>query len=75
LTEVRSGVVGDCRVIADRRAAIEYALAQAVPADSILIAGKGHEDYQEIDGVRLPFSDAEVVQQWLVVHAAQRVTP
>lgn len=75
LTEIRSGVVGDCHVIADRRAAIEYALAQAVPADSILIAGKGHEDYQEIDGVRLPFSDAEVVQQWLVAHGAQRVVP
>lgn len=75
LAAIRSGVVGECIVIADRRAAIEYALAHAVPTDSILIAGKGHEDYQEIGGVRLPFNDAEVVRQWLVEHTAQRVAP
>jgi UDP-N-acetylmuramoyl-L-alanyl-D-glutamate--2,6-diaminopimelate ligase len=47
------------RAIVDRRAAIAEALAQAGPADVVLLAGKGHEDYQEVRGERLPFSDAE----------------
>ncbi len=45
------------KVELDRRAAIEYALAEAAPEDLVLIAGKGHEDYQEQGGQRLPFSD------------------
>jgi UDP-N-acetylmuramoyl-L-alanyl-D-glutamate--2,6-diaminopimelate ligase len=44
----------------DRRLAILETLAAAAPADVVLIAGKGHEDYQEIHGVRHPFSDAVV---------------
>ncbi len=47
------------RRLSDRRAAIALALAEAVPADVILIAGKGHEDYQEVAGQRQPFSDIE----------------
>mgnify|MGYP002379178563 CR=1 FL=1 len=43
----------------DRRLAIAHAVSQAGPADVVLIAGKGHEDYQDIGGRRLPFSDAE----------------
>jgi UDP-N-acetylmuramoyl-L-alanyl-D-glutamate--2,6-diaminopimelate ligase len=42
----------------DRRLAIHRAVAAAQPNDVILVAGKGHEDYQEIDGVKHPFSDA-----------------
>lgn len=42
---------------ADRAAAIAYALAEAGPKDVVLIAGKGHEDYQETEGVKRPFSD------------------
>ena len=41
----------------DRAAAIALAIAEAAPADVVLIAGKGHEDTQETAGVRLPFSD------------------
>ena len=44
----------------DRAAAIRQALCEARPEDLVLIAGKGHEAYQEIAGRRLPFSDAEV---------------
>jgi len=44
--------------IDDRRRAILQAIAQADARDVLLIAGKGHEDYQEIDGVKQPFSDA-----------------
>jgi len=45
--------------IVDRRAAIAQVLAGAGADDVVLIAGKGHEDYQEIMGVRQPFSDVE----------------
>uniref|UniRef100_UPI001840F412 Mur ligase family protein n=1 Tax=Methylibium sp. TaxID=2067992 RepID=UPI001840F412 len=44
-------------VIEDRRSAIAQAIAGAAPRDLVLIAGKGHEDYQETGGVRQPFSD------------------
>ena len=42
----------------DRARAIAWTVAQAQPADLILIAGKGHETYQEVRGERHPFSDA-----------------
>ncbi|HWH83543.1 MAG TPA: UDP-N-acetylmuramoyl-L-alanyl-D-glutamate--2,6-diaminopimelate ligase [Burkholderiaceae bacterium] len=45
------------RVIEDRRAAIAHAVRRADARDVVLIAGKGHEDYQEIAGVKHPFSD------------------
>jgi MurE/MurF fusion protein len=51
----------------DRRQAIEVALRSAVPSDVVLIAGKGHEDYQEIGGQRLPFSDVATVTEALKV--------
>jgi len=44
----------------DRAAAIAGAVREAVPGDVVLIAGKGHENYQERNGVREPFSDAAV---------------
>ena len=44
-------------VVEDRRAAIAQAVASADAQDVILIAGKGHEDYQEIAGVKHAFSD------------------
>ena len=45
--------------VPDRRTAIERACFLAGPKDMVLIAGKGHENYQEIEGVKFPFSDAE----------------
>ncbi len=51
------------RIIPDRRAAIETAISQAVRNEIILIAGKGHEDYQEFAHRREPFSDREVVEK------------
>ena len=47
--------------IIDRREAIKTAYALAQPNDVVLIAGKGHEDYQEIKGVRHHFDDMEEV--------------
>ncbi len=49
--------------IPDRRAAIQYSIHQAQPGDMIAVIGKGHEDYQEIDGVRYPFLDRSVVAE------------
>ncbi|MBL8383681.1 MAG: UDP-N-acetylmuramoyl-L-alanyl-D-glutamate--2,6-diaminopimelate ligase [Burkholderiales bacterium] len=50
------------RMIADRGAAIGLAITEAAPADVVLIAGKGHEAYQEAGGRRTPFSDQEVAR-------------
>lgn len=49
--------------IPDRREAIYYSLSHAQPGDMIAIIGKGHEDYQEINGVRTHFLDREVVEE------------
>jgi UDP-N-acetylmuramoyl-L-alanyl-D-glutamate--2,6-diaminopimelate ligase len=47
----------------NRRNAIQYALEHSEPGDTILIAGKGHEDYQEINGTKYPFDDRKVVEE------------
>lgn len=52
-------------VIEDRRQAIKAACQEAKEGDIILIAGKGHENYQEIKGVRTHFNDMEEVQTFL----------
>jgi UDP-N-acetylmuramoyl-L-alanyl-D-glutamate--2,6-diaminopimelate ligase len=49
----------------DRAAAIARAIGDAGPDDIVLVAGKGHEDYQEIAGLRHPFSDREIVTRLL----------
>jgi UDP-N-acetylmuramoyl-L-alanyl-D-glutamate--2,6-diaminopimelate ligase len=50
--------------IADRKDAIFYALDIAAEKDIVMIAGKGHEDYQEFADYRIHFSDQEVVKEW-----------
>ncbi|MBK9654603.1 MAG: UDP-N-acetylmuramoyl-L-alanyl-D-glutamate--2,6-diaminopimelate ligase [Rhodanobacteraceae bacterium] len=54
----------------DRRSAIELALAAASSGDIVLIAGKGHEPYQEVGGRQLPFDDRVVAEQCLLRRAA-----
>ena len=49
--------------IPDRREAIAYSITHAEPGDMIAVIGKGHEDYQEIEGVRHPFLDRAVVEE------------
>jgi UDP-N-acetylmuramoyl-L-alanyl-D-glutamate--2,6-diaminopimelate ligase len=51
--------------ITDRKEAIKTATMLAQPGDVILIAGKGHEKYQEINGVKHPFDDLEILKQYL----------
>ncbi len=56
------GGSAEVRETGDRRAAIVHAIALAGPGDVVLVAGKGHETGQEIDGVVHPFDDREVVR-------------
>lgn len=56
-------------IIEDRREAISEAIKVAGERDIVLIAGKGHETYQEIDGVRHPFDDREVARQCIAAKA------
>lgn len=51
-------------VVVDRAEAIRQACAMAQAGDYVLIAGKGHETYQEIQGIKHPFDDREVVQAY-----------
>jgi UDP-N-acetylmuramoyl-L-alanyl-D-glutamate--2,6-diaminopimelate ligase len=60
----------DVQVIPDRGEAIRWALAQARAGDCVLIAGKGHEDYQIIGDERLEFDDREVAREWLYTSPA-----
>ena len=62
IAQVLAGVSGDAEAIEDRQVAIFSALHQAEPGDVVLLAGKGHETYQEIAGVRHPFDDREVAR-------------
>ncbi len=64
IKEVISGISNDnCHPISDRRNAIVRAVDMAGPGDVVVIAGKGHEDYQEIGGRRYKFSDREVAEE------------
>ena len=58
-------------VIENRRAAIRYAMEIAEAGDIIVLAGKGHETYQEINGVKNPFDEKVVVQELLEELRAQ----
>jgi UDP-N-acetylmuramoyl-L-alanyl-D-glutamate--2,6-diaminopimelate ligase len=49
----------------DRRTAIELAVAQAKPGDTVVVAGKGHESGQEVAGVVTPFDDRVVLREAL----------
>jgi UDP-N-acetylmuramoyl-L-alanyl-D-glutamate--2,6-diaminopimelate ligase len=63
----RGGVV----VIENRAEAIATAIAEAAPGDVVLLAGKGHEDYQEVAGARQPFSDLAEAERALRARTAQ----
>jgi UDP-N-acetylmuramoyl-L-alanyl-D-glutamate--2,6-diaminopimelate ligase len=73
IDEVRAGAKaseggrGSFVVEPDRRAAIRRALDEARAGDVVVIAGKGHETYQEIDGQRFPFDDVVETRQSLAV--------
>jgi UDP-N-acetylmuramoyl-L-alanyl-D-glutamate--2,6-diaminopimelate ligase len=68
IAAIVAGLSGIYHVVEDRAQAIARAINAAGAADTVLIAGKGHEEYQEIKGVKYPFSDIDVaqknLQQW-----------
>jgi UDP-N-acetylmuramoyl-L-alanyl-D-glutamate--2,6-diaminopimelate ligase len=57
------------RVERDRAAAIALAIGEAHPGDVVLVAGKGHEPYQEVAGTRRPFDDLDVARRALGARA------
>ena len=62
---VLQGLSGEHRIEPDRARAIFEAIGHARCGDVVLIAGKGHEDYQEIAGERVPFSDVAIARKAL----------
>jgi UDP-N-acetylmuramoyl-L-alanyl-D-glutamate--2,6-diaminopimelate ligase len=56
-----------CLSISDRKEAIKTACMLANPNDIILVAGKGHEKYQEIKGIKHPFDDKEILKEYLAI--------
>lgn len=67
MAQIVAGMGASAEVIAERSAAICVSIAQAKVGDTVLLAGKGHEQYQEIAGVKYPFSDADWAQKALAV--------
>src|SRR5690606_33357568 len=73
--DIRDGLVNvdSAQFILGRGVAIAQVIGAANGDDVVVLAGKGHEDYQEINGVRQPFSDlqeaAKALSAWEVAHA------
>jgi len=67
INDIREGITSDesYTTIADRREAIAYAINRAKKNDLILIAGKGHEDYQILGAKKVHFDDKKVAQEFL----------
>lgn len=66
IAAIAGGMRNAPQIQPDRAAAIRRVIAAAAVQDVILLAGKGHEPYQEIAGVRLPFSDLDMARQALM---------
>ncbi len=66
LEDMKKGIPQDAEnkilVIADRKEALAEAVKKAQPNDIILVAGKGHENYQEIKGIKYPFDDKKIME-------------
>jgi len=69
---ILAGMPPDQTVILDRRAAIRAAILAAAPEDIVVLAGKGHEDYQEIHGIKHPFSDLAEARLALAARSASQ---
>ena len=72
IADIRTGIErtdGKFIEIIDRREAIAYAIHNGLPGDIIVLAGKGHEDYQEINGVRYPMDERDIIKDILEADA------
>lgn len=68
MEDIKTGIQktdGRYVAICDRKEAIAYAISHGQPGDIIVLAGKGHEDYQEIKGVKYPMDERELIRQVL----------
>ncbi len=68
IDDIRTGFAktgGACVEICDRREAIAYAISHAKAGDLIVLAGKGHEDYQEIEGKKYPMDERVIIRELL----------
>lgn len=76
MAQILAGMPASAAVLQqpDRALAIATALQQARPQDVVLIAGKGHESYQDIHGVRRPFSDRAQAELALAAYTASTGT-
>jgi len=68
--EIANDVLAGCSsdkvmLIQDRKQAIQHAITHAAENDCIVIAGKGHETYQEINGIQYPFNDKRIAEEAL----------
>lgn len=65
MEDIKTGILetsGNYVMIEDRKEAVRYALSNAQRNDMIILAGKGHENYQEICGVKYPMSEREIIE-------------
>ena len=68
IDDIKTGISktdGEYIEIIDRREAIAYAIHNGRPGDIIVLAGKGHEDYQEINGKRYPMDERVIIKEIL----------
>jgi UDP-N-acetylmuramoyl-L-alanyl-D-glutamate--2,6-diaminopimelate ligase len=66
--EILSGIKdkNNVKVILDRKEALEFAVSSAGAKDSLLVTGKGHENYQEVKGVKYPFHERQIIEEHLI---------
>ena len=71
IQDILAGCEGAAPLVeVDRETAISLVIAEAAAGDTVLIAGKGHETYQEIAGTRIPFSDVQCANHYLAQRRA-----
>lgn len=74
IEDIKTGIGktdGNYVEICDRKEAIAYAIAHGEPGDIIVLAGKGHEDYQEIEGVKYPMDERDLIREILSADGAK----
>ena len=75
MEDIRTGISktdGQYIMIPDRKEAIRWAIRNGEPGDIIILAGKGHEDYQEIKGVKYPMDERVLIKEILEEENAVR---